>query len=1108
MSGQQIGAAVGFVVGAYFGYPQLGAMIGGAIGGAIDPTKIKGVQLGDLQAQASLSGNAIAIVFGTCVAKGCRVISQSPFRIRKETDDGKGSGTEVTNEVAYQDFTIEVCESSQLRGTSVSAILVVWQDGQIVYDARPDPLISRADSAKWKRGVTFYYGNEDQEPDPTEESYVGVDQVPAYRGKCRMVFANRNISKYSNRIPQFECLVSSCSELESGGNSGEYPYEFVAYSSAVLLGQNADTWADSESATSGLHVETLGGRIVVIGGSQIRYSDDFFQTSTSVPVPWGGAPTLSRPIKTASGRIYVAAADEFVYYTDDGGATWNSIDTGGTDIRIVAGDDQAIIAVEGTSSTFYVSTDGASFGAAKTAPVAISSLGYGDGMFMFGGSTYHWTMDQGSTFTPVSVPAPGGDTIENRSTFRTSSGAWLLYNRVNSNTATELIARSVDGQLPFAYVTTPSLNSDGGIVDGFAERSGVIVSFASTGGVNPAMVFLKSTDDGETWSVVNHGYGSSTSRPNSVASFESQSGLDIPDAPGYAVSDGAVVGPEFSAEICSMSLAEIVEKISGFCQIPPAEVVTTELEAISVRGYTIQSHVNGRGALDPLGRTFLFDFPEFDSAIRCHRRGSTDIDMVLDPGNLLDIDDPEDDDQVRGQEVEFPKRHHLRYIAADADYVFTDAVAESKSPDVRVVGESSVEAPVSLTSDEAAQIADIQRKVIWTEREDTRKFGVPLECIELVGGSIIELEQRRFRVDADRIEDGAIFLERAAYDRVAAYESNATGTVVNPSTPPPSTLIGPTLGALMNLPGLRPEDDRPGLYAAGTGALEGWYGYTIETTTDPVNGYTLRGSPVTARATIGVLTAPLPAADRDTTDEFNTLSLRLYAGELNSITDAQFHSGGNAAAILYPDGTAEIVQFRDAVETAEREYDLSHINHGRLDTAIADHATGAMFVLLNNAIRFLDLTPADLGQTITYRLASLGTALADNGSQPITISEFESQREWSVANLQAVRDGSDNVTVTWDGRPPLGTNVQPQHHAAFVGYQVTYTDGVDSFTKTIARTPLVIVAGIVQTDEVTTHTYTADEQTADFGSVPASLDISVVAVNTYTGAGPATGTTV
>lgn len=93
------------------------------------------------------------------------------------------------------------------------------------------------------------------------------------------------------------------------------------------------------------------------------------------------------------------------------------------------------------------------------------------------------------------------------------------------------------------------------------------------------------------------------------------------------------------------------------------------------------------------------------------------------------------------------------------------------------------------------------------------------------------------------------------------------------------------------------------------------------------------------------------------------------------------------------------------------------------------------------------------------------------------------------------------MTVSWNGRPRLGTNVQPNQSVHFVGYRLEYTDGVITIKKDVARTPLVITAGTIATNEVTTHSYPVGEQITDFGGIPATLDVEVFAVNEVAGAG-------
>lgn len=208
MSGQAIGSVIGAAVGAYFGGPagaQLGMAIGGFIGGAVDPTRINSPKIGDGQAQSATDGVPIAWVQGTATVAGT-IVQFSPRRQVKVKDSGKG-GPVVSHYEAHQDFAVLICESCVSRDSVMSNVVMVTQDGTVVYDVRPGSTMLSA-SAKWKRGVDFLYGDEGQLPHPTLEAITGVGNQVAYRGYLTAVFRDFNITKASNRIPSFTFTVS------------------------------------------------------------------------------------------------------------------------------------------------------------------------------------------------------------------------------------------------------------------------------------------------------------------------------------------------------------------------------------------------------------------------------------------------------------------------------------------------------------------------------------------------------------------------------------------------------------------------------------------------------------------------------------------------------------------------------------------------------------------------------------------------------------------------------------------------------------------------------------------------------------------------------------
>lgn len=205
MSGQQIGTVIGAVVGSFFGMPTLGAAIGGFLGGLIDPQKITGPHTTDTGRQTATDGQPIAWVQGTAWVTGT-IVQASARRDVKVKDSGKGGPT-VSHFEAHQDFAILLSESDVNRASRISGVLMVEQDGKIVYDMRPGSSII-SDSQKWIRQVDFMYGDENQLPHPTLEAISGVGNTCSYRGVCVAVFKNFNVTNAGGRIPTFRFLVS------------------------------------------------------------------------------------------------------------------------------------------------------------------------------------------------------------------------------------------------------------------------------------------------------------------------------------------------------------------------------------------------------------------------------------------------------------------------------------------------------------------------------------------------------------------------------------------------------------------------------------------------------------------------------------------------------------------------------------------------------------------------------------------------------------------------------------------------------------------------------------------------------------------------------------
>ena len=520
-----------------------------------------------------------------------------------------------------------------------------------------------------------------------------------------------------------------------------------------------------------------------------------------------------------------------------------------------------------------------------------------------------------------------------------------------------------------------------------------------------------------------------------------------------------------------MILSEIVAFLCGRVGIPESAIDVTELSD-DVTGFVVGGLYPAAEALRSLQRTYFFDPVEVDGIIKFVKRGGVAV-ATIDESAM--VDNPEE--TTREQEVEFPKKIHLSYQNADIGYAPTQANFVRSSPDLRVTTEMSVEVPVVLSADQAAQVVDIMGKVSWIDAMGEVKFRLPDNYSWITPTDCLNLTYRgrNVRVRVERIEnaDGELNIT-SRFDRISAYTSAVTGLQPLPTLPPVSTLPGETYFEVMNIPALVDLDDRLGYYIIAAGQLGGWSGAVIQRSIDAGANYTEVDTMGTG-AVMGELTATLPNASAYVTDTTNKITVQLYGPSpaLESINQTQFLQEYNA--VLVGD---EIIQFKTATDLGSNVWELSTLTRGRMNTTPAAHSIGARFVLLEGA-HFIECSSALIGQTMTHRAVAYTTdaTLAPTDTQ--TFTPARSQQEWAPIGLTLTKAG-DILTATWIPRHRFGTAANPVASANFQGYRVTIvgssTITVDTTGSSITQditglgTVTVTVAGINRITGVSTLT--------------------------------------
>ncbi len=334
----------------------------------------------------------------------------------------------------------------------------------------------------------------------------------------------------------------------------------------------------------------------------------------------------------------------------------------------------------------------------------------------------------------------------------------------------------------------------------------------------------------------------------------------------------------------------------------------------------------------------------------------------------------------------------------------------------QIINELSIQLPIVLDDDEAAQIAEKLLYRAWTEREQF-EFQLSFKYAYLDPGDVIALtaDGNTYNVRIVSIDTNlpGLVKVRAVADRPSVYDSYAVGGVAQYETQV-LLLPGDTILKIMDLPALRDADvDTPGYYLAGYGVEDGWDAATIYKSEDGGQSYSVVEF-LTTESVMGTTTNALAAASPATWDDDNTVNVSVAnSATLTSDTEINVLNENNACLI-----GDEIIGFRTATLEGDGTYTLSHLLRGRKGTewAIDTHTSSDDFVLLDAATVYrVDSNNNQLARSYKYRAVSRDQALED-----VTTIDFDFEhgglKPYSVAQVHGSRDGSDNLEINWSRR--------------------------------------------------------------------------------------------
>lgn len=540
--------------------------------------------------------------------------------------------------------------------------------------------------------------------------------------------------------------------------------------------------------------------------------------------------------------------------------------------------------------------------------------------------------------------------------------------------------------------------------------------------------------------------------------------FDYSPALGSGVWDGTrgtCIGPSEGGEgVCewfvgraageSTRLDDIIETLAIRSGLEASDVDVSQIADIEVPGYLIVSQTTARDAMRDLCVLLLVDPVESDFILKFTPKSGTPV-RTIPYNELLDAGDEPPVSVTRKDELELPLRFSVSYLqiaSQNTPFPYKEDTQSARrilapTPAMKTQEEHSISVPVALTATKAKQIAEIMLYSTW-ESARALAFKLPQKHIDLDPGDVVRVYKTATESTVMRLEEASIS---------DSYELDAKGTLVGEDSYTSTvTADGGGQGddstvaasddrvelALLDSPLLTDTDapdgdstDEPMYYAMGGYADNGFSGGRLYNATGGWFYVYLDSAP-TGMSWGAIIPDPdshefelgdPPGGLAHITDAENAIRVAMYVGEsdLVSVTQLEMLNGANRAAIVRPAGEVEIVHFRDVEHIVSNIYRLTGLLRGRrgTDAMAEDHGAGELFVLLNGAVRRVDMP---LYRSGTYEYWK-GIAPGENLEEADYLKRWfygRSLMPYAPCHVKLETSGVSDVRFSWMRRTRIG----------------------------------------------------------------------------------------
>lgn len=1054
MSTATIFQLAGTVAGSAFGPvgAAAGGMIGGLVGNLLFPTTQSAPGLNDLKLQRSQYGNPLCYVWGRFRVAGCvDWIGNGGQLVEHESGGGgKGGGGGQKQKTYTGAWSMKFNKSTRKGQAALASIDKWWTDGRIVTLSDINP--------------TVYIGHAHQLPDSSMEADLGVGRATADRFVGKAVFNDVQMGQFFNRLPNMEALL--CTAAPVNGPVVQVAYnEDTDWSAHVSVQSWNTSWNTDQtlpnpvtaSADPYRYIEigvyahrcTLVGTYVVDDVTTVKLWQDW--TPASALVATGGAGA----VKTLGAGIDPLGAADFL---SDAGVDSGRYCHG----CALSADGRTLIALTSSDPDYTHPCDKwhRIVGGTMVAQGTIDLDGAGARLYRdsFGiTNRVDIVSDPGSP--SVTGGITGASTVEN-------NGEWIW------NIKQSAWANAPEYPLPPNPLIIRLLHIDP--ADSVLKQYIVDPSWQSYGGPQQlgGSASLLSTEDGFC-GVVSVAEWSGPSPANTALYTRLGSGGEV---------------------TLATILADVFEMRNG---LTSSQYDVSQAESTLVHGVAMGSVMQKRNFIDALRQAYFFDVVESDNEtspiLRVVMRSRAapaggwpvipddDLGVHADderPTALLEI-------IARTQDSELPTRVNVEYYDPDQDYQIGSQCAQWQAPVVDNV--TRVDLPIAMFAGEARAIAKRHLAAALIER-NRYAFATSRKWAYLEPTDIVVVRGVTLRLLQKTENPNGVIKWEAVQSAPYIADQTEDGAPADGTTPvPPKGPAGQSDLWLFDVAKARDGDLDVGLYAAAArrGAGASWLGYSLQASTDGGTTWAEIATSTT-ESVMGTVAVPIGGfTGGNVFDYSNVITVGAVRGAFESVTEDAALNGSNL--VIYGN---EIIAFTTAEQVDATTWKLSGLLRGRRGTewAMASHGANDQLALVDTCLN-LPTSDGEIGQNRHYKAVTFGTTLAAADTVQ-WINTAQSARCYAPVHVEGDKLANGDMLLEAVARTRSGGVWRDL-------VDITQADAPAQFVCEIWDATYSHCARVASGLSAPTYTYTAANQTSDFGAAQSTYYFTFAQVGRF-----------